>query len=136
MPGIRGRVGAGVEHQVIAGALALDLHPPARDPRQRIEPVQSTRHLGKELGEAVAALDMAKLVEQHIVPLTRGPGGSLLGNEQSGAPQTPGHGHGACGTGQQMDATAEAQFFAQAFEQIEQLATGYLRAATLQRPQA
>ena len=63
--GVVGAARAGGEHEVVARALALGAHVPRRHPRQRIEPVQRARDLRDHVRQAVAALHVRELVQQH-----------------------------------------------------------------------
>ena len=57
--------GSAGQHQVVASALALRADVPCGDPRQRVEPVQGTCSLRDHVCQAVATLDVPKLVKQH-----------------------------------------------------------------------
>ena len=69
---VRG-TGAGIEHQIIAGSLALLTKLPGGIPNQRIPPVDGRGHLGQKLYETVPATYVRELVKEHTAASFLGP---------------------------------------------------------------
>ena len=61
---VRGAADPEVEDDVVAGVFAFAAQPRARDPEQRIEPVDRARHFGDELNQPVAADQVRHLVRE------------------------------------------------------------------------
>ncbi len=74
--GVVRTAGPAGEHQVVTGAFALRPHVPRGHPHKRIEPMQRACELRDDMRQAVAALHVRQLVQQHDAqPLERPPVG-------------------------------------------------------------
>jgi hypothetical protein len=92
---------ADAQHQVVAGALALDAQPPRGEPRQRMEPVERARHVGERLGQAVEPLDVCQLVGEHRAPALVAPFVAVFREQHGGPEHSQRHRHRARPAAQQ-----------------------------------
>ena len=93
MRGIDRRRGAGAQHVIVAGALALLAEPRRRQPHERVEPVHRAGDPRDQLNQEVMPFHVRELVQQHIAaPLGR-PGIGFGRQQDGGATHPPRHRH-------------------------------------------
>ena len=102
--GVVGAGGSRRKHQVVACPFTLRSNATCRHPRERVEPVERARELREHVREAIAALHVRELVEQHdaqpvLRPLVRGGG-----HHDRRPPHSPRHGHGRASAAAEADA--------------------------------
>ena len=108
VPGVLASLGAGGNHAIVAGELALDAQAARRPPGERMEPVDGAGDPGERLRQAVAAADVGDLVEQHgPAPLVRPRVGDRRQHDRRAA-NTAGDRHGQLTAAQQADTTGGA----------------------------
>ena len=102
--GVVGAARARGEHEIVAGTLALGAQAPRRHPGQRVEPVGRAGDLRDEVGQAVAALHVRELVQQHDAEAMRRPGVGVGRHQHRRAEDSPRHRHRGRAGPQEADA--------------------------------
>jgi hypothetical protein len=64
MLGVIGSFDSSSEDEIIAGAFALDVHPPGGQPHEWIEPMESAREMSYQDYREIATFDVGELVEK------------------------------------------------------------------------
>ena len=125
VPRVFARLGAGREHAIVAGELALDPHPPRRPPHAGVRPVDRACERGEHLRGAVAARDVGELVQQHREPAVVRPARRRCGNEDRRPPRTEGHRHDVVRALQQSNRPLQAKPARGVFERLRPLRVGH-----------
>ena len=104
--GVVGAARARRQHEIVARALALGAQLARRHPRERIEPVRGAGELRDEVRQAVAALHVRELVQQHDADAMRRPGVGVGGHQHRRTEDAPRHRHrrrrGCAGNGRRQ----------------------------------
>ena len=81
------------EHEVIARAFALGAQPARRHPGKRVEPICRAGDLCEQMGQAIPALYVRKLVEQYHAKTVHRPRVGIRGHEDRRPQHAPCHRH-------------------------------------------
>ena len=113
---VRG-LGAGREHPVVAGVLALDPQLAGRHPDQGVEPVEGADHFGGELRRVILPGDVGELMEEDRPPPRLGPCLGSGRQQHHGPAPPPGHRHRPIAARDQRDRPADAHLGADLAEE-------------------
>src|SRR6185436_9480124 len=86
-----GGFAAGIQDEIVAGALAFDAHSARRDPNEWIEPVKGANQSRDGVGKAIPTCDMCQLVHQYDATALNWPLGGFSREQDHRPPPAPRH---------------------------------------------